>query len=144
MNSALTAEIRRLGGDPTDEVWRWFLGKGPHGASFTWSQARGEPPGYVGVEHLQSIVAEHMRVDSSFLTRARHVLELALSSADQNFLCRAIQVASVVGSDSELKRLAPFTCHENPAVAADARAGVFHLKRRLRKFSRTQPDRQCR
>lgn len=133
MNSALTAEIRRLGGDPTDEVWRWFLRNGPHGNSFTWSQTRGEPPGYVGVEHLQSIVAERMQVDPSFVTRANHVAELALSSTDQNFLCRAIQVVSVVGSDSELKRLAPFTSHENSVVAAHARAGVFYLKRRLRK-----------
>lgn len=132
MNSALTTEIRRLGGDPTDEVWRWFLRNGPHGNSFTWSQIRGEPPGYVGVEHLQSIVSERVQVDPSFVTRARHVAELALSSTDQNFLCRAIQVASVVGADSELKHLAPFTTHENSAVAAHARAAVFHLKRRLR------------
>lgn len=137
MNSALTTEIRRLGGDPTDEVWRWFLRNGPHGNSFTWSQTRGEPPGYVGVEHLQSIVAERMQVDPSFVTRAKHVAELALSSTDQNFLCRAIQVASVVGSDNELKRLVPFSTHENSEVAAHARAAVFYLKRRLRKGTAT-------
>lgn len=133
MNSALTTEIRHLGGDPTDDVWTWFLCNGPHGNSFTWSQTRGEPPGYVGVEHLQSIVTERMQVDPTFVTRAKHVAELALSSTDQNFLCRAIQVASVVGSDSELKSLAPFTSHDNSVVVAHARAGVFYLKRRLRK-----------
>lgn len=132
MNSALTTEIRRLGGDPTDETWRWFLRNGPHGNSFTWSQTRGESPGYVGVEHLQAIVAERMQIDSSFVARANHVAELALSSTDQNFLCRAIQVTSVVGAESELKRLAPFSFHENPVVAAHARAGVFYLKKRLR------------
>lgn len=132
MNSALTAEIRRLGGAPTDEVWRWFLCNGPHGSSFTWSQTRGEPPGYVGVEHLQSIVAERMQADPSFIARTKHVVELALSSSDQDFLCRAIQVASVVGSESNLKRLAPFTSNENSAVSAHAKAAVFYLKRRLR------------
>jgi len=137
MNSELSAEIRRLGGDETDEIWRWFVLNGPHGSSFTWGQTRGEPPGYVGVEHLQKIVAERMLLDSSFMERARHVAGLALSSADQNFLCRAIQVASVVGSEHELKRLAPFTSHENPAVAAQARAGSFHLKKRLREGTAT-------
>jgi hypothetical protein len=132
MNSALTAEIRRLGGDPTDEMWIWFLRRGPHGNSFTWSQTRGEPPGYVGVEHLQTIVAEQMDIDPSFITRAIGVAELALSSTDQNFLCRAVQVASVIGTESELKRLAPFASHENPVVAAHARAGMFYLKKRLR------------
>lgn len=133
MNSALTAEIRYLGGDPTDEMWRWFLRNGPHGNSFTWSQARGKPPGYVSVEHLQEIVAERMQIDPSFVARIKHIAELALSSTDQNFLCRAIQVASVVGSDAELKRLAPFTSHENSVVSGHARAGVFYLKKRLRK-----------
>lgn len=132
MNSALTDEIRSLGGDPTDETWRWFLRNGPHGESFTWGQIRGEPPGYVGVEHLEAIVAERMQVDPSFAARANHVSGLALSSTDQNFLCRAIQVASVVGTESELKRLALFTSHEDSVVAAHARAGVFYLKKRLR------------
>lgn len=133
MNSALAAEIRRLGGDPTDESWRWFLRNGPHGESFTWGQTRGEPPGYVGVEHLETIVAERMQIDPSFITRAIIVAEFALSSSNPNFLCRAIQVASVVGTDDELKRLAPFTSHENSVVAAHARAGVFYLKKSLRK-----------
>jgi hypothetical protein len=133
MNNALTAEIRRLGGDPTDETWRWFLRNGPHGESFTWSQTRGEPPGYVGVEHLQAIVAERMQTDPTFITRAMQVVGLAFSSTDRNFLCRAIQVASVIGTESELKRIAPFASHEDSVVAAHARAGVFYLKKRLRK-----------
>ena len=137
MNSILTAEIRRLGGDPADETWRWLLRNGPHGNSFTWSQTRGEPPGYVGVEHLQTIADERMQTDSSFVTRAKHVAGLALSSTDQNFLCRAIQIASVVGAESELNRLAPFTSHENPVVAAHARAGVFYMKKRLREGTAT-------
>ncbi|MBK8016108.1 MAG: hypothetical protein IPK20_04900 [Betaproteobacteria bacterium] len=137
MNGALTAEIRRLGGDPTDELWRWFLRNGPHGNSFTWSQTRGEPPGYVGVEHLQEIVADRMKGNPSFLTRANQITELALLSADPNFLCRAVQVAAVVGTEAQLKRIAPFTSHENSVVAGHARAAVFYLKRRLRKGSAT-------
>jgi hypothetical protein len=137
MSSALAAEIRRLGGDPTDEAWRWFLHNGPHGNSFTWSQTRSEPPGYVGVEHLEKVVADRMRADPSFLARAKHVAESALSSTDQRFLHRAIQVLAVLGSETEVKRLAPFTSHENPEVAADARAAIFYLKKRFRKAQMT-------
>ena len=132
MKKALTDEIRHLGGDPTDDVWRWLLLNGPHGSAFTWRQTRSEPAGYVGVEHLQSIVAEKTQIDPTFLTRAKVVADQALASADPNFLCRAIQVAAVVGSDNELRRMATFTAHEIELVAANARAGVFYLKRRLR------------
>lgn len=132
MNTALTAEIQHLGGDPTDDVWRWLLLNGPHGSSFTWRQARSEPAGYVGVEHLQRIVAEKAEADPTFLTRARLVVDKALSSIDPNFLCRAIQVAAVVGSAGELRRISAFTSHENDSVAANARASAFYLKARIR------------
>lgn len=32
MNRAITNEIARLGGDPTDEIWIWLVTRGPHGA----------------------------------------------------------------------------------------------------------------
>jgi hypothetical protein len=137
MNRALTDEIRHLGGDPTDDVWRWLLLNGPHGITFTWRQTRSEPAGYVGVEHLQSIGTEKIQIDPTFLTRAKLVAEQALASTDPNFLCRAIQVAAVVGSDNELRRLTTFTTHEIESVAANARAGVFYLKRRLRSGATT-------
>ena len=66
MDAALAAEVHRLGGDAGDEVWRWFVLNGPHGSGFTWGQARDEPPGYVGVELLQRVVAEKAESDSNF------------------------------------------------------------------------------
>jgi hypothetical protein len=135
MNKTLTAEILSLGGDATDEVWRWFLLNGPHGLHFTWGQTKSEPVGYIGVEHLQHVVAEKEERDASFPDRARAVVRLALSSTDPNFVRRAIQVAAVVGSESELRRIIALTTHELEPVAADARASAFCLKKRLRGLS---------
>jgi hypothetical protein len=132
MNKALIAEIHNLGGDPTDEVWRWFLLNGPHGLTFTWRQTKKEPPGYVGVEHLQTIVTEKEERDPSFPDRARAVVRLALSSSDWNVIRRAIQVAAVVGDESDLHRLIALTAHNLKEVASDAKAGAFYLKKRLR------------
>jgi hypothetical protein len=128
----LSAEIHRLGGDPTDDVWRWFVLNGPHGRDFSWGQTRREPPGYVGVEHLERIVAEMAESDSSFLIRAREVVLKAFGSMDLDVLRRAIQVAAVVGGDVELERVTILTTHKSKVVAADARASVFYLKRQLR------------
>jgi hypothetical protein len=132
MNQALIAEIARLGGDPTDEVWHWFLLTGPHGSSLTWSQTRSEPPGYVGIEHLQRIVTEKAQLDPSFISRAVQVTEQALSSTEPNFLRRAVQVAAVIGAEPELQRVSALTSHSDASVSAHARASVFHLKMRLR------------
>lgn len=93
---ALSEEVLRLGGDPSDPVWLWFLKRGPHGPSFTWGQTRREPPGYVGVEHLQEIVDENARSDASFIEKARSVVALALTSQEPQIVRRAIQV-KVVG-----------------------------------------------
>lgn len=131
MNRALAAEIDRLGGDAGDEVWWWFVQNGPHGPEFTWSQTRQEPPGYVGVEHLQGIVAEKEESDANFLARARTVVGKAFLSTDLNVLRRAIQVAAVVGGEAELQKLAALTTHENESVADDARASMFYLRKRL-------------
>lgn len=132
MNPTLLAEVGRLGGDPADPVWQWLLLRGPHGKDFTWSQTRSQPPGCVGVTHLESIVREKVQVEPDFVDRARRVVELAFSSTHPNVLCRAIQVAAVLGSRAELRRLVSFESHEDSAVSGNARAAVFHLQRRLR------------
>jgi hypothetical protein len=61
MNSEIRIEIAELGGDITVQEWQWLINNGPHGNSFTWSQTKGEPPGYVGVEHLERIISEKMQ-----------------------------------------------------------------------------------
>ena len=132
MNKAYSAEIQRLGGDYADTVWYWFLCNGPHGRDFTWSQTRQKPAGYVGIEHLQRVVAERAEIDSSFVSRAIAVVQSALSSHEPDILRNAIQVAAVVGSEDEMKRIAALTQHENDLVAADARASLFFLRSRLR------------
>jgi hypothetical protein len=132
LSRALAAEISRLGGNPADDVWQWLLLNGPHGPSFTWSQTRRAPPGYVGVEHLQSIVADRGRDDPTFQMRVQAVLDAALSSDDPDVLRRAVQVAAVLGGELELKRVLTFTAHENASLAADARASAFYLRKRIK------------
>lgn len=132
MNNILADEVRSLGGEPTDEVWLWLLERGPHGENFSWSQRKNTPPGYIGVEHLQRIVHERSENDSSFLERAREAVTLALRSDNLVILRRGIQVAAVVGGESELIAVAGLAQSEIQKVAADAKASVFYLKRRLK------------
>lgn len=127
----LAAAIGSVGGDPTDPRWEWLALRGPHGAGFTWAQTKNEPPGYVGVEHLERIVAEKQEADPTFVPMARAVVEKALKSTDSGLLRRAIQVGAVLGAEDELRRIQGLTDHEDPEVAADARAGAFYLERRL-------------
>jgi hypothetical protein len=132
VNGELAAQIQELGGDPTDEVWRWFALNGPHGSGFSWGQTRQQPPGYVGVEHLERIVAERLSNDPRFLGRLTAVVDLALSSTHASLLRRAVQVAAIIGGTSMLERVGGLRSHNNDKVAADARASVFYLKRKLR------------
>jgi len=136
MNHLDREEIEIIGGNSEDIIWRWFLKNGPHGNSFTWSQTRGEPAGYVGIEHLQEIIEEKNKLEASFSESARHVVAMALKSNNPNFLRRAIQIAAVVGSEIELQEIAYLTKHENSKVAADARACAFQLKAKLKSCSR--------
>jgi hypothetical protein len=127
----LAAEIHRLGGDVGDPVWQWLIRNGPHGPRFTWNQTRKAPPGHVGVEHLQSIVAGKEEIESDFRVRAKTVIRKALLSDDVNLLRRAIQVAAVVGDEAELREISALTKHESEQVVADAQASAFYLRKRL-------------
>ena len=131
----LLQEVDSLGGDPSDPVWRWLILNGPHGPSFTWSQTRKAPPGYVGVEHLERVVSEFSESDPCFPSRARRVVGLALGSPAVILLCRAIQVAAVVGGAEELRLIARFESHESNLVSGQAKAACFYLRRRLRRRS---------
>lgn len=130
MNLELQSEVNRLGGDPSDPVWQWFLLNGPHGPDFTWGQTRSEPRGYVGLEHLQRIVAERETLDPTFPDQVRSVVARALASSEPIFLRRAIQVAAAVSGAADQRCVAPLTAHPEPSVAADARACLFVLRRR--------------
>lgn len=136
IDRALSDEVVRLGGDLSDPVWLWFLKRGPHGPDFTWGQTRRNPPGYVGVEHLQVIVDENAKSDVSFTKKAQSIVALALTSKEPQIVRRAIQVAAVLGSQAELEAVSRLTKSENEVVAADAKACVFYLKRRLKAESR--------
>jgi hypothetical protein len=131
LHKNLETEVRNLGGDPTDAVWRWFLLNGPHGDSFSWGQTKHNPPGYVGVDHLKRIVSERTELDPDFPAKALSVVVAALASTDPNILRRAIQVTAVVGTLDELDRIKRLSKHELESVAADARASVFHMRKRL-------------
>ena len=130
MNRAITNETVRLGGDPADEIWTWLVTRGPHGSSFTWSQTRNEPSGYVGVNHLQDIVGELAVSMPAFQERALRVVNVAMSSELTELARRAIQVAAVVGGSNELQQVKQPASSQDTAVASDARACAFYLKSR--------------
>ena len=130
MNLSIANEVIRLGGDPTDENWIWLVTRGPHGPSFTWSQTRNQPPGYVGVVHLQEIVGELAASMPNFQERVLSAIGSALNSEVPELARRAIQVAAVVGGGRELQRVKDLASSQNAAVASDARACAFYLKGR--------------
>ena len=130
MNHALSNEIARLGGDPTDEIWIWLVSRGPHGPTFTWGQTRSEPPGYVGVSHLQEIICELSLSIPSFQERALRIVNLAMESELPELARRAVQVAAVIGSNTELQRIKQLASSQDATIASDARASAFYLKGR--------------
>lgn len=127
MNSTIVNEIIRLGGDPSDEVWRWLATRGPHGNSFTWGQTRREPPGYVGVDLLRRVVEEYSQTTPDFSESARVVVRAALASEQPGLVRRAIQVAAVIGGPSEMHVVRQLVDTPQGEIAADARACVFYL-----------------
>jgi hypothetical protein len=133
VSKAVASAIRAVGGDPSEPGWDWLALNGPHGDGFTWAQTKNQPPGYVGVEHLERIVAQRHDADPSFRTRARDLVRMALVSTDVGLLRRAVQVAAVIGAETELHCIQALTEHEDEAVAADAKASAFYLKRRLKR-----------
>ena len=132
LNNDTINEIEFLGGNTTNPIWLWLLRNGPHGKDFTWGQTKNEPPGYVGVEHLERIVREKSSIDSSFNSEAKKVMRIALKSNNTNILIRAIQIGAVIGSESDLIIISALTKHQNDVVISNARASVFYLKKRLK------------
>ena len=113
-------------------LWEWIAAYGPHGRHFTWGQTKREPPGYVGVEHLEKVIEEREVASAGQREELRKRVTLGLDAADKGLLRRCIQIASIVGSREDLSVLVSLGAHADEAVAADARAAAFHLKRRLK------------
>ena len=132
LSRSISESILAVGGDPTDHTWEWLATQGPHGDRFTWGQTKSEPPGYVGIEHLEKVVAERQDADLTFRQRVRDIVRVALASTDARLSRRAIQLAGVVGGEEELHRIVAMTTSGEEAVAADAKACSFYLKRRLK------------
>jgi len=130
MNRALASEITRLGGDPADDVWIWLVTRGPHGSTFTWGHTRDQPPGYIGVSHLQDIVGELAHSIPAFQERVLHVVNLAMGSELPELARRAVQIAAVVGGNAELQLIKQLASSQDAAVASDAQASAFYLKGR--------------
>lgn len=131
MDRTIFNEISRLGGDPSDEIWIWLVTRGPHGARFTWSQTKKEPAGYVGIDHLHRIVGELKEAIPGFEERVRVIVNLAFESQFSDIVRRAIQVAAIVGGTKELEKIRQLGASEISAVASEARASAFYLKRRI-------------
>lgn len=130
MNQRFLNAILQIGGDPADELWIWLVKRGPHGTSFTWGQARNEPAGYVGICHLEEIAAERTESVPDFVERARSMVSVAVTSEVSELVRRAIQVAAVVGGKEELQLILRLTEHDDPEIAAEAKACSFYMKRR--------------
>lgn len=128
----LRSEIARLGGDPSDLVWHWFLFNGPHGQSFSWGATRNHPPGYIGLEHLKEIIAERSDADPSFIARAHAIAINSLGSVYPSLVRRAIQIIAVVGDVSDIEKIKALTTSENDLIKADAKACIFELKQVLK------------
>ena len=132
VDRSLAEAIRAVGGDPTDHLWVWLATLGPHGERFTWSQTRQSPPGYVGIEHLERLIAEREAESTGYREQVRARARAGLSSEHSSLLRRSVQIAAATGAREELKALSGLVSHNDPEVAADARAAAFHLKMRLR------------
>ena len=129
MNHDIQTEITRLGGDPSDSVWRWFVVNGPHGPDFSWGQRRNEPAGYVGIEHLRRIVSDQSAADATFREKSALVVRSALNSANPELVRRAVQVGAGLGLTDALPAIRALRQHREPAVASDAKAAAFVLDR---------------
>lgn len=109
MNHDIQAEIVRLGGDPSDSVWRWFVVNGPHGPDFSWGQRRDKPPGFVDIEHLRRIVTDKGEADPSFRSRSALVATSALNSEIPELVRRAVQVSAALGLTDALAAIRALT-----------------------------------
>lgn len=135
MNSQLVGEVLRLGGNPADPVWHWLLLRGPHGSSFTWSQSRREPAGYVGLELLRRVIQEHEAVDEQFGQNALAVARCALASTDPVTVRRGIQVIGAIGGKDEIAAISELSDCPDIAIRADAKACLFELKQKARRLA---------
>lgn len=130
MRRPIALHITQLGGDPGDEVWRWFTTNGPHGSTrFNWSKAKNQPGAYVPFEHLQQIVAEQATQIDDFERRACDICALALRSTSSDFVVRALQIAAAIEAVDLLEEILPLMSSLNGDVAAHARACVHQLRR---------------
>ena len=130
MNKSVENEIVRLGGDPADAIWIWLVQRGPHGPSITWGPSLKQPAGYVGVVHLEEIVAEQAATTPDFRAHARQVVQMGLKSNLAEVVLRSIQAAAIVGHDEELEQIRPLTRSGDDTIAAHAKACVFYMKNR--------------
>ena len=134
-SSASSEAIRAVGGDPTTHEWEWVASAGPHGRTFSWSQQRQSPPGYVGIEHLERVLQEREQQSEGFLLRVRDCVAMALQSEDEDLLRRAIQVSAALGFAAALPRIRMLAADSRTLVASDARASAFLLNAKLRRTS---------
>jgi hypothetical protein len=132
LSRATADAIARIGGDPTDLLWEWIASYGPHGAHFTWAQTKREPPGYVGVEHLEQVISEKEMASPGHRNELRDRARLGLASSDDGLLRRCIQISSVVGGNDELETLIGLI-EMDGVIGSDARAAAFYLRRRLKR-----------
>jgi hypothetical protein len=129
LNPSIIETVEQIGGNLSDPIWQWFLRNGPHGSSFCWSPTKQGAPGYSGLEHLRRIVSEKAAIEPRFPVKAREVAIAAIGTEYADLIRRGIQVLAAVGLRSDVEKIKPLTEHSVDAVAKDARACLFELKR---------------
>ena len=100
----------------------WFVGNGPHGPHFSWHR---KVPGYCGLDHLRSVVAEQTESNPGFPAAVRDIALEALLLRDTALTRRAIQVLCVVGTDADIASLRQYSEHPDESLRKDLRACLF-------------------
>ena len=114
---------RSLIEDPGDPVWHWFIFNGPHGSQFKWHSEVPAVPR--DIELLNEFIARNTESNAAFADSARAIALRALQSENTTLVRKGIQVLAVLGTETDLELVVPFTKHPQPTVAVDARCCLF-------------------
>jgi hypothetical protein len=94
---------------------------GPHGETFSWSREHG----HRDLDLLREFIHAREASSPGFLASARAVALKAITLPDTVMIRTAIQVLCVVGTDDDLKLVAPLMEDSREGIRVDARCCLF-------------------
>lgn len=124
-------ENLKLGGDPSDSAWRWFILNGPHGERFQWTRFGALPR---DIEFLEKFINEREDTDFGFREKIREISLKSLDLDNITLIRTAIQVLTIVGNDDDIKLVAQFVEDENIDIQNDAKCALFERGIKLTKL----------